>query len=358
MTNNRYNKSNSFFRKTKVILALIGIIPYLMVVYLYFRGDIVVTDTFVLLAASALISILIGYTILRKSSDNLIQISDKTHKIISEGSMEYLRIKSDQELFDIVENFNMLIKKLKHSDDLAKKQSIEILNYAKDLSLSYQKSREQEEIRNRLKRYVGDHLVEKLMNSDRMLIKHQRKEITVMFADIRNFTKIAENMPAEKVVAILNLFFSEMTKIILKNSGILDKIVGDQIMATFGSFTTDKDAALNAVTTARQMQAAIKKIMKARESKNLTTFGIGIGINTGTAIIGNVGSDNRMDYTVIGATVNKAAKLQQKAKAGEIIIGINTYEKVKDKLYDNFSSQDNSHHINNQEYVKICPGST
>lgn len=352
MINKKYYKSQSFFRKTRVILALIGFLPCLMIIYLYFRGDIVFTDTFAFLAASALISILLGYNILRKSSEGLIKVAEKTREMRTTHRTADLNTQNDEELFDIIENFNVMSKKFKNIENINRKQGIEILNYARDISLSYKKTREQEEIRNRLKRYVGDHLVEKLINSDNMLIRNERKRISVLFADIRNFTNIAETLPAEKVVAILNLFFSKMTNIILKNNGILDKIVGDQIMATFGSFTTDKDAAFHAVQTAIEMQAAVKKIMETRKSENLTTFGIGIGINTGTAIVGNVGSDNRMDYTVIGTTVNKAAKLQQKAGAGEIIIGLETYNIVKERL-PNSSNLDTSRQINSQGYVKI-----
>jgi len=355
MNKNKYNKSNSFFRKTRVILALIGVLPYMMVVYLYFRGHIVVTDTFVLLSASALMSILIGYTLLRKSSDSLIQICEETEKIVSGEENELLKIKSDLEFYDIVNNFNALIKKLDNSYKLTRKQSIEIVNYANDLAISYEKSQEEEKVRDRLKRYVGEHLVEKLINSDHMFIKHQRKEITVLFADIRHFTNIAEHMPAEKVVAILNLFFKEMSEIILQNSGILDKIVGDQIMATFGSFTDDDDAAFHAVQTALKMQASMKSLMKKRKSQNLTTFEIGIGINTGIAVVGNVGSENRMDYTVIGATVNKAAKLQQKAVEGEIIIGIDTYNIVKDRILDEFDRFEDISKISDQGFITIKP---
>jgi adenylate cyclase len=155
--------------------------------------------------------------------------------------------------------------------------------------------------------------------------------VTVLFADIRSFTAIAERMAAEDLVAMLNSFFDVMADIIFANNGVLDKFVGDQIVAVFGLLTTT-DAERNAVKASIEMQRATEQLMMTWKEQGKITFGIGIGINTGTVLVGNVGSRTRMDYTVMGDCVNVSARLQQLAKAGEIFIGQETYHRTKGRF--------------------------
>ena len=206
----------------------------------------------------------------------------------------------------------------------------QLINYARDLSQSYQRTREEEELRNRLSLYVGKHLVEKLINSKNgVFLENERKEVTVLFADIRSFTAIAERMAAEDLVSMLNHFFTIMINIIFRNDGMLDKFIGDQLMAVFGHISPDNSGPNDAVKAAIEMQHATEDLMKLRAGKGEEIFGIGVGINTGRAIVGNVGSENRMDYTVVGDIVNVAARLEQMAKEGEIIIGEKTYQQTQ-----------------------------
>ncbi|HHB77420.1 MAG TPA: adenylate/guanylate cyclase domain-containing protein, partial [Desulfobulbus sp.] len=184
-----------------------------------------------------------------------------------------------------------------------------------------------------LSRYIGNGLVEHIMNSNKnVLLENQRRSLTVMFADIRSFTAISEQMAPEEVVTMLNEYFSIMVEIIFACNGMLDKFVGDQLMAVFGHMSTEKRGARDAVHAALKMQRAAQNLMLRRTEKNLPTFKIGIGINTGNTIIGNVGSVNRMDYTVIGDTVNAAARLEEQAGPGEIVIGEQTYTHMPKKL--------------------------
>jgi class 3 adenylate cyclase len=131
---------------------------------------------------------------------------------------------------------------------------------------------------------------------------------------------------------MLNEFFSTMVDIVFKNNGILDKFLGDQLMAVFEPRLSENNAPYDAVKSAIEMQEAIEALMKERDKQKKETFEIGIGINTGNSIVGNVGAENRMDYTVIGDSVNVAARLQQLAKGGEIIIGEQTYRQVKNRF--------------------------
>ncbi|MFC1817329.1 adenylate/guanylate cyclase domain-containing protein [Thermodesulfobacteriota bacterium] len=194
--------------------------------------------------------------------------------------------------------------------------------------MSNKKVKEEEKLRNKLSRYVGENLLEKLMNSKgEGFFENERKELTVLFADIRSFTTIAEKMTPEDLIIMLNEYFEIMVGTIFKNKGLLDKFVGDQIIAVFGLISSEIEAPLHALQAAVEMQAATKELMETRAKQEKETFGIGIGINTGNVIMGNLGSKNRMDYTVIGDTVNIAARLQQEAKSGEILIGEQTLNK-------------------------------
>ena len=333
MTKLKYHNTKSFLFKTRIAFLLLGIFPFLIVVYLFRYGNLDVTDTIVFFSALALFSILTGFVILRHSSDQLVNLSRKTDIAKAGESNSPIKIKADQELIDIAENFNTILDKLNGVDREIKEQSIQLVKYASDLSKSYEKSKKEEKLRNKLSRYVGENLLEKLVSSkEEAFLENERKETTVLFADIRSFTRITERMEVEDVVSMLNEFFGTMVDIIFKNNGILDKFLGDQLMAVFEPILSENTAPYDAVKSAIEMQDAIEALMKVRGKQKKETFEIGIGINTGNSIVGNVGAENRMDYTVIGDSVNVAARLQQLAKGGEIIIGEQTYRQVKDRF--------------------------
>jgi len=331
--NQEYHNSKSFLIKTQIILVLLGILPFLVVIYLFRYGNIDVTNTIVLFSALALFSILTGFILLRNSSDQLIDLSRKTSNAKNGDSNGPINIIADQELIDIAENFNVMLNKFNSVDRDMKDQSIQLMSYARDLTQSYKRAKEEEELRSRLSRYVGEHLVEKLINSKKgVFLENERREVTILFADIRSFTTISERMDAEEVVSMLNQFFGVMVDIVFRNNGILDKFVGDQLMAVFGIISSDSSAPYDAVKTAIEMQDASEDLMNLRRKQDKETFEIGIGINTGSTIVGNVGSENRMDYTVIGDSVNVAGRLQQMAKGGEIVIGEQTYVHIKNRF--------------------------
>ena len=239
--------------------------------------------------------------------------------------------KVERKMLDLSVQFNTILKHLRDSYKFIQGQSAQVARYAKELSESYKKIRKEQELRHTLSRYVGQMLVEKIVQcKDRAFFDTERKEVTVLFADIRAFTSLSERMAAEDIVKMLNQYFSVMVDIIFRNYGVLDKFVGDELMAVFGHLSSKTEHPCDdAVRTALEMQAATERLMKLRARQGKETFEIGIGINTGNAVIGNVGSKNRMDYTIIGDCVNVAARLQQTAKGGEVIIGEQTYQKLQ-----------------------------
>ncbi|MBW2006334.1 MAG: adenylate/guanylate cyclase domain-containing protein [Deltaproteobacteria bacterium] len=334
MMKSNYQNSKSFFGKTRIVLVLLGIIPFLLVTYLFVYENMDLTDRVILFSALALFSILTGFSLMRRSADQLVNLSRETGMVEAGVKSEPVHISADQELNDIASHFNSVLKKLNEANRDVKDQSVQLMIYAKDISQSYIRTKEEEELRNRLSRYVGEHLVEKLISSKNgVFIENERREVTILFADIRSFTTITERMEAEEVVSMLNQFFGTMVDIIFRNNGILDKFVGDELMAVFGLIPSENSASHGAIKAAIEMQDAAEELMKVRAKQDKETFEIGIGINTGSAIVGNLGSENRMDYTAIGDSVNVAARLEQIAKGGEIIIGEQTYDQTQGRFH-------------------------
>jgi adenylate cyclase len=329
-----YQTALSFYGKTRIVLVLLGLIPFLLVIYLFFYGKIDITGMISLFSVLALFSILTGFSLMRRSADQLVHLAKETSMVEAGGKNEPITIKADQELKDIASHFNSMFTKLNEANRDIKNQSIQLMIYAKDISLAHQRTKQEEVLRNRLSRYVGENLVEKVIHSKNgVLLENERKEITILFADIRSFTAIAERLEAEEVVSMLNQFFDIMVGIIFKNNGVLDKFVGDQLMAIFGLIPSKNNNSYNAIHAAIEMQNATKELMKVWANEDKDTFEIGIGINTGSAIVGNLGSENRMDYTAIGNSVNVAAKLQQIARGGKIIIGEQTYRQIQGNFH-------------------------
>lgn len=321
-----YRRSISFTHKTRIALALLGLMPFLLVICLFVYGKLDFSDMVSLFSVLGLLSILMGFSLLRKSADNLANLSRETKSIDSGQRSEPIMISADQELNDIASNFNSMFQKLNLANREIKEQSVQLMIYARDISESYKRIKEEEELRGRLSRYVGENLVEILMDSSgEVFLENERREITVLFADIRSFSILAEKMDAEEVVSMLNQFFSVMVDIIFRNKGILDKFVGDQLMALFGLIPSEHAHSYDAIKAALEMQDAVEVLMRQRGKRKKEIFKIGIGVNTGSAIVGNVGSENRMDYTAIGDSVNVAARLEQIARGGEIIIGEDTF---------------------------------
>jgi adenylate cyclase len=156
-------------------------------------------------------------------------------------------------------------------------------------------------------------------------------EISVLFADIRGFTTISENLAPQKVVDILNLYLDSMEAQVFKHSGTLDKYTGDGMMVIFGAPLQQPDHALRAVKAALDMQRAAAQVSQERQDVQWEVK-YGIGITTGPAVVGQIGSRRRLDYTAIGDTVNLAARLEGKAPPGDILINQATYEAVKENV--------------------------
>ena len=170
-------------------------------------------------------------------------------------------------------------------------------------------------------RFLPEYVVKQMLeNPDSFKLGGVSQTITILFADIRGFTRISEHAPPEKIVGLLNRYFSAMTDIIFAHGGTLDKYLGDGLMALFGAPTATPDDASNALNAAVAMQRRLMGINRELRDEGFPEIGVGMGLHTGEAIIGYIGSDRRSEYTAIGDTVNTSSRLESNARGGEILI--------------------------------------
>ncbi|MDF2615040.1 MAG: adenylate/guanylate cyclase protein [Clostridia bacterium] len=183
-------------------------------------------------------------------------------------------------------------------------------------------------------RYVAPQVVEKILRGGEEGLKlgGTRKLITALFVDIRGFTPMSEKATPEQVVEILNEYLNLCASAIVGEGGTLDKFIGDAAMAIFNAPLDQENHAFHAVKTALAMKQGSRVLEKKLEEKYKRAVKFGIGINTGYAVVGNIGCHFRMDYTAIGDTVNTAARLESNAKPGQILISDATYELIRDKV--------------------------
>lgn len=193
--------------------------------------------------------------------------------------------------------------------------------------------KEREFVKDTFSRYVPKEVVDQLMERKiRPRLEGELRDVTVFFSDIRGFTEKTERLGAEQIVHILNRYFTAMTEVVLHYDGMLDKFSGDEMMVVFGAPLVHDDDPFRAVEMGLAMMQRLTILNEEFSREGMETIGIGIGINTGKAIAGNIGSEKRLNYSVIGDDVNLASRLVSQAKAGEIIISEATYEIVKQRF--------------------------
>lgn len=212
-----------------------------------------------------------------------------------------------------------------------------IIIFSYNLITKYrQETKAKKEIKLAFQHYMAPELVEKLISDPKQLqYGGASKEISVLFSDIRSFTTYTESHPMEDTVAMLKEYLTEMTKIVIANKGIIDKYIGDSIMALFGTPIQDENHAYNACKTALMMRAKLTELQAKWQSEGKDLIEIGIGVNSGVAVVGNLGSEQLFDYTAIGDSINLGARLEglnkKYASENKIIISQFTLAYLQDR---------------------------
>ena len=182
-------------------------------------------------------------------------------------------------------------------------------------------------------RYLSDKVVDEILHSSEgQKIGGSRRVVTILMSDLRGFTRLSENRDPEEMVNLLNRYLEKMSSIILKYDGIIDEIIGDAILAVFGAPHVHEDDPERAVACAIEMQNCLIQLNREFKALGYPPLEMGIGINTGPVIVGNIGSELRMKYGLVGAAVNRASRIESNSIGGEVLIGRSTHKKVADLI--------------------------
>ena len=256
-------------------------------------------STIVISAAMVVIGIVGALGLATVLSGPVMRLVEGTRAVAAGNFQIHLPVTSRDEIGALTESFNQMAKNL----------------------------REKEMIKRAFTRYVARQVVDEILKDpEKLALKEERRDVTVLFCDMRGFTSLAERLSPEEVVGVLNDFYTLMVDTTAKNDGIVDKFLGDGVMAIFGAPIVHEDHPVRAVKTAVAMQAAVAELSRKRAREGKDPIAVGIGVSAGEAVAGTVGTEDRMEYTVIGDSVNLAARLESNAKPGQILISQRTYQ--------------------------------
>jgi adenylate cyclase len=190
--------------------------------------------------------------------------------------------------------------------------------------------KERDKLRTTFGKYMTQTVMDHLL-AGKVQLGGEVLEVTVLFTDIRSFTTISEKMDPQSLVALLNEYFTDMVGIVMQEGGVVDKYIGDAIMAVFGAPVPKPEDPVNAVRAAVRMRQALVKLNGRLQARGIPVLRTGIGIHTGEVVAGNIGSERRMEYTVIGDTVNLASRLESSTKdlGVNVLISEDTFERTK-----------------------------
>lgn len=265
-----------------------------------------ITRRIIILSMLGLIAGAVGAILLASMQVKPILLLARGVRAIGEGDLEQrVDVSRHDEIGDLAEAFNEMTKGLQ----------------------------EREFIRQTFQKFVHKDVVNQLLeNPDMIKVGGEKKKVTIIFTDIRGFTTLSEILSPHELIGLLNSYFAKLLPIIDKNGGVLDKFIGDAMMIVFGTPLAKEDDALRAIKTGLEMRDKVIELNIQRERDGRDHITMGVGINTGTVIAGNVGSEDRMEYTVLGDAVNVAARLEGQSRTGDVIISDATYDEVKDKV--------------------------
>jgi adenylate cyclase len=257
------------------------------------------------LVGSVMLSLICAYFFSKRSSRSLAIIGESMKEISQGNISKHIDLESGDEFALVATGINSMLSDLQ----------------------------EREKMKTSFARYVSKHVLETIIKTgSSKKLAGERRKITILFTDIRQFTNLSEKMPPEHVVSILNEYFENMIDTIFKYQGTLDKFLGDGMMVEFGAPLEDSMQELHAVQAAIEMQQTLAALSARWRSAGKPELKMGVGIHTGYAVVGNIGSEKRLEYTAIGDTVNVASRLERATKGIDVNILISdaTYLAVKD----------------------------
>jgi class 3 adenylate cyclase len=220
----------------------------------------------------------------------------------------------------------------KHRDSFTSFERRLLTAMASQIDTAIFESLQRQKIKSVFKRYVSKPVVDEMLRTGTDFLEGQRRVLTVLFSDLRGFTATSERLDTDLVVEMLNEHLSAMTEIVLANRGTLDKFIGDCVMAFWGAPVDQPEHAWLAVKAAIEMRAAHEKLAETWKARGLDPIYIGIGVNTGEMFVGNIGSDMKSSYTVIGDHVNLTSRLEGVALGRQILITERTLDSIRDKV--------------------------
>jgi adenylate cyclase len=257
------------------------------------------------LGVAAAISIGIGSRVASRMSTALKRVTDALRRVEQLDYVHVDAVRTGDEIEDLAQGFNRMVDGLKERDKL----------------------------RHTFGKYMTATVLEHLL-AGKVSLGGESLRVTILFTDIRSFTSISESMDPQQLVGLLNEYFTEMVGIVMQEDGVVDKYIGDAIMAVFGAPVPKPGDPVNAVRAAVRMRRALHELNARLETRGVPRLRTGIGIHTGEVVAGNIGSEKRMEYTVIGDAVNLASRLESNTKelGVDVLISEDTYELVKDAI--------------------------
>ncbi|MBN1525057.1 MAG: HAMP domain-containing protein [Spirochaetales bacterium] len=278
------------------------------------------------LIVSIIFAVIILYIVAQLLTKPLTTVVNTMKEIITDSDLtKRVPVEFQDETGELAHTFNLMVGELGKADR-------QIRKFALDAVLSQKR---ESKIRNIFQRYVPQELIDKFFENPGEMLVGDNRVLSILFSDIRDFTTISERLPPDEIVNSLNRYFSVMVDIIFGRKGIVDKYIGDAIMAFFGAPVRHEDDALQSVMAGLEMTERVLDFNRDQVKRGMPAFHIGVGINYGFVTVGNIGTEKKMDYTVIGDMVNLASRLEGLTKdyKQKLLFSESLQRKIKDKLY-------------------------
>jgi class 3 adenylate cyclase len=306
--NAQKRKAMSIFTRLLTMVIFLVIVPFVLIGVMLAKQLFLiqaVTISAGILIITALIFLIGNLQILYKSIQEPLDILSSKMALVSQGDFDVkTSVLFEDEIGKLKKSFNTMVGQLK----------------------------EREELRDTFGKYVSIEVAKHLLDKKKVDLGGENIEATILFSDIRNFTSMSERMSPEEVVSMLNIYFSYITEPIMQNNGVINKFIGDAVMAIFTPHLGSEDHVGDGIRSAVGMRERLKELNESDELPLKIFFGV--GLNTGPLIAGNIGTKKRFEYTVIGDTVNVASRMESLTKEmnTSILMSSDTFKKISPDL--------------------------